>query len=136
MRKKIKTRVNVTDNPSRCGFKALCTGDKVLYLSSQLLDVSQVSEIDAKANTAKLSNGLILSRTINPDGSLTRMGLQKVGVAIYHIYDDYAKSLESDHKNRIKIGLFLAKLNKNKENLSGSNLTSLVEKLEALEEMI
>lgn len=136
MRKKIKTRVNVTDNPSRCGFKALCTGDKVLYLSSQLLDVSKVSEIDAKANTAKLSNGLILSRTINPDGSLTRMGLQKVGGAIYHIYDDYAKSLESDHKNRIKIGLFLAKLNKNKENLSGSNLTSLVEKLEALEEMI
>ena len=136
MSKKIKTRVNVTDNPSRCGFKALCTGDKVLYLSSsQLLDVSQVSEIDAKANTAKLSNGLILSRTINPDGSLTRMGLQKVG-AIYHIYDDYAKSLESDHKNRIKIGLFLAKLNKNKENLSGSNLTSLAEKLEALEEMI
>ena len=136
MSKKIKTRVNVTDNPSRCGFKALCTGDKVLYLSSQLLDVSQVSEIDAKANTAKLSNGLILSRTINPDGSLTRMGLQKVGGAIYHIYDDYAKSLESDHKNRIKIGLFLAKLNKNKENLSGSNLTSLAEKLEALEEMI
>ena len=136
MRKKIKTRVNITDNPSRCGFKALCTGDKVLYLSSQLLDVSQVLEIDPKANTAKLSNGLILSRTINPDGSLTRMGLQKVGATIYHIYDDYAKSLESDHKNRIKIGLFLAKLNKNKENLSGSNLTSLAEKLEALEEMI
>lgn len=136
MKKKIKTRVNITENPSRCGFKALCTGDKVLYLSSQLLDVSQVLEIDPKANTAKLSNGLILSRTINPDGSLTRMGLQKVGGAIYHIYDDYAKSLESDHKNRIKIGLFLAKLNKNKENLSGSNLTSLVEKLEALEEMI
>ena len=135
MSKKIKTRVNVTDNPSRCGFKALCTGDKVLYLSSQLLDVSKVLEIDPKANTAKLSNGLILSRTINPDGSLTRMGLQKVGT-IYHIYDDYAKSLESDHKNRIKIGLFLAKLNKNKENLSGSNLTSLAEKLEALEEMI
>lgn len=69
MRKKIKTRVNITENPSRCGFKALCTGDKVLYLSSQLLDVSQVLEIDPKANTAKLSNGLILSRTINPDGS-------------------------------------------------------------------
>ena len=62
-------------------------------------------------------------------------GIEKVE-DIYHIYDDYAKSLESDHKNRIKIGLFLAKLNKNKENLSGSNLTSLAEKLEALEELI
>ena len=74
------------------GLKRLRVGDVVMYRTKQLFDKCSVESVDKSNNTAKLSNGVIVSLGISPDNSLLRIGNSTENTEI-KVWDDHCELL-------------------------------------------
>lgn len=95
MAKKLKSSRKLSEKvPETTGLNILKTGQLVLYKTNYIVDKTEVESIDKKTGIATLANQVKVSIGINPDGSLTKIGMVSKDLRI-KVWDEHT-SLEYD----------------------------------------
>lgn len=135
---KSKNPVIFNEKPENIdGLSKLKVGAEVMYRTNMIFDKCKVESVDKENNTAKLSNGVLVSLGILPNGDLLRLGNSTENTHI-RLWDevcekefDYFKAIRSIRKSAESFKNLSDSFLKNKD-----SVIFLAKKLERIKEKL